>query len=306
MKNFIICLFTFISLSISALSNTPIDSMFVQAEDSAKVIDHKPRIFQEGYNYNTIILGGLAVNLASITYLEYKWWWEGNYHPFIYENDGFYNNYSLGIDKIGHFYTSYMYFHVVDNLLSLGTFSDRTRLAISTSLPVIYALSIELGDGWSTYAFSGYDLGFNLAGIGVGFLQTRYPALQAVKVKWSFYPSQNNFWTGHDHFSPTNDYDGQIYWLSFNVNKLLPRNAKKYWPKYLNLATGYGVEGISNVTNTTAYRQYFFGIDYNLSAIPAKRKISRALINTLDLFKYPAPGFSNDKDGFRFRPVILR
>ncbi len=259
-----------------------------------------------------IIIGLTAQQLASI-YVEYKWWWEGNYHPFVVNNDGGYNNYSLGIDKVGHFYTSYMYFNTLNELLKWGGFSKKSRIIVSAALPFLWAISIELGDGFSKYEFSPEDLTANSLGIIYALIQEQVPYMQNFKFKYSYFPSsyyQNNHYKG---WALTSDYNGHIYWLSVNVNGALPKTAKPYWPKYLNLIVGYGINNFTEIDKkvpgfvyTDMQREFCIGLDFNLSAIPIKNPTLNTLRNMVDYYHFPAPGMKKTGgNDWKFLPLIL-
>lgn len=246
----------------------------------------------------TIVTTGVVAHTLFTTYLEYKWWWEGNYHPFRFENDGFWHNYSLGVDKIGHFYTSYCYATALREILEWGGYSHSTALWWSTGVSFFYALSIEIGDGFSTYAFSLNDLMANTLGISYALLQNEVPFFKNFKFKWSYYPSGKIPFDGY--FRITDDYDGHIYWLSIDVYNLLPEKAKRYWLPYLNIAVGYGgeniygrppwVSGTSIFPTEPARRKWVISLDYNLSALPTQDETWTLLKHIADLFHFPAPG----------------
>lgn len=248
------------------------------------------------------IIGGLAAQQIASYYLEYKWWWEDNYHPFVHGNDGGFTNYSLGIDKVGHFYTSYMYSNLLYEVMTWGDFKESTKEWVSVLLPLGWALSIEIGDGFSKYEFSSRDLLANSLGIGYSYAQRKVPYLQNFKFKFSYFPGsfyrQNNF----KNWSLTSDYNGHIYWLSTNVHGVLPKTIKSYWPKFLNLSFGYGINNFAEVNSPglTGYelqREFFIGLDYNLQAIPAKSAIGKAFRNSLDFYHFPAPGIKKTGNG---------
>ena len=61
------------------------------------------------------------------------------------------------------------------------------------------------------------------------------------------------------------DYNGQTYWLSANIWSF---SKKKIFPKWLNIALGYGAEGMLSSQNTREneeseipYRQFFISLD---------------------------------------------
>ncbi|MBC7382610.1 MAG: DUF2279 domain-containing protein [Bacteroidia bacterium] len=286
--------------------------LFAQVNDSLALVEPIPA---ELTTKKKLIITGLVLQQAASMYVEYKWWWEGNYHPFVIYSDGWFekNSYSLGVDKAGHFYTSYMYFNVLNELLKWGEFDNRTSLILSTSIPFVWALSIEIGDGFSNYNFSQTDLLANSLGITYGLLQAKIPFLQNFKFKFSYYPSsyyqKNNF----KDWSLTADYDGHIYWLSMDVHNILPHTAKKYWLKYLNLSIGYGMEGFAKTNDEGNFnkinykeRKFCIGLDWNLSAFTAKNKTLKTALNILDYYHFPAPGVRKvGKETFEFKPLLL-
>ncbi len=287
-----------------------INSGYTQYRDSIQHITSKPWYTDR----KTIVTAGIAAHTLLTTYLEYKWWWEGNYHPFRYEDDGFFNNYSLGVDKVGHFFTSYFYASALNKILLWGGYSEPTALWWSTGISLFYALSIEIGDGFSTYAFSGVDLAANTIGIGYFFLQQKVPFFKNFMFKWSYYPSGKIPFDGY--FRITDDYDGHIYWLCVDVYNLLPEQAKKYWTPYLNIAFGYGgeniygrppwVSGTSILPTEKPLRKFVVSLDYNLSAIPTANDTWETIKSIFDMFHYPAPGIKKvEGKKATFHPFLL-
>jgi len=281
-----------------------------QERDSLARTSENPWYLQRK-NITTAVI---ATHTLFTTYLEYKWWWEGNYHPFKYENDGFWHNYSLGVDKVGHFYTSYCYTNALSEILQWSGYSRSTATWWASGIAFFYALSIEIGDGFSTYAFSLTDLTANTLGIGYAYLQQRVPFFQNFKFKWSYYPSGKI--PMDEYFRLTDDYDGHIYWLSVDVYNLLPAKAKHFWIPYLNIAFGYGGENIYGrptwVSKDPIYptepakRKFVVALDYNLSAIPTTHETWTTVKRLLDLFHYPAPAVSKTQGKpAKFKPLLL-
>ncbi|MDP1675836.1 MAG: DUF2279 domain-containing protein [Bacteroidota bacterium] len=266
-----------------------------------------------GIEKKTFMTYGLVVYSASSLYVEYKWWWEGNYHPFKHENDGFWNNYSVGVDKIGHFYTSYLYFHFTYDILQWATFDEETSLWLAIAFPAANALSIEIGDGFSTYAFSNSDLIANSLGIAYSVLQKKAPFFENFTFKWSYYPSGIIPFDGR--FRITDDYDGHLYWLSFNVHNLLPVKLQEYYPRWLNVAVGYGGKNISgrpswvgpSITSSgKPQRKWAVSFDYNLMEIPLDGGLWNPLKSLLNNFKFPAPGLKQIQgQRAEFKPLLV-
>lgn len=256
------------------------------------------------------IIGGLVAQQAASFYIEYKWWWQHNYHPFNVEKAPAFNNYSLGLDKVGHFYTSYMYSNVLYEVMKWGKFKESTAEWVSLALPFAWALSIEIGDGYSDYGFDPKDLLANTLGIGYAFAQRKVPYLNNFKFKFSYFPSQFYRDRNYAGWSLTADYDGHIYWLTADVNNLLPKHAKRFWPKYLNLGFGYGITNFRPQDPSIPYvpmvRDYHIGLDYNLSRIPAKKEGWQGIRNIVDYYHFPAPGFTKrGNESWKFYPLLL-
>jgi hypothetical protein len=244
-----------------------------------------------------LVLYSAAAYSAATFYLEYKWWWEGKYHAFAFEDDGFLNNYSLGIDKFGHAYTSYLYFNVIYDFMKWADVSEETALWWSIGIPAAHAISIEIGDGFSTYAFSAVDLVANGTGVLYALLQHEVPFFKNIKLKWSYYPS--GVIPMDKYFRITDDYDGHIYWVSFNLHELLPRPVDEYWPRFLSLAIGYGGKNISGrpawladqlLPTGSPQRKFAVSLDYNLNEIPLEGGLWGVMKDVFDNFHFPAPG----------------
>jgi hypothetical protein len=243
-----------------------------------------------------LIVGGLLMQQTASSILEYHWWWKDDYHDFQIYSDGGFNNYSLGIDKLGHFYTSYFYYHTLNEVMKYGGFSKKTRRFVSIGMPLIWALSVEIGDGYSSYNFSPEDLLANTIGIGFGVLQDEYPYLKKIKFKFSYFPSSFYRDRNYKNWALTSDYDGHLYWFTADVHNLLPQTKKKYWPKGMNIGFAYGVDGFSEVdqlrlaTTRQVQRKFVIGIDWNLGAISTKKQSTRTILNIADYLHLPAPG----------------
>jgi len=102
------------------------------------------------------------------------------------------------------------------------------------------------------------------------------------------------------------DYNGQTYWLSLDMDQFMR------FPKWLNIALGYGAEGmvsanrISNIQNGfDPYRKYFLSIDLDLKAIPTRSKGLKTLAFIVSMIKLPAPTLSFSRKGTVFHPFYF-
>jgi hypothetical protein len=106
------------------------------------------------------------------------------------------------------------------------------------------------------------------------------------------------------------DYNGQTYWLSFNLRSFLPVNSGI--PEWTNVALGYGAEGMTRAReanmgdkNSKRFRRYFVSADADLFRIPADNWIMGSLYLTR-FIKAPAPSIEfNSKRKFKLHAIYF-
>lgn len=238
----------------------------------------------------TSAVGGL---LGLSLYWCYDSWWRDADRRFHFVTEGWLDGYARGIDKVGHFYTSYFYFNLFRNLMLWGGYEASTADWWALGSTAFFAVAVELGDGFTPeYGFDYQDLTFNLSGIAYGFLQTRVPFFRNFNFKWSYVQS------GGYRFPVrlVEHYDDHTYWLTCNVNNILPSSLEPYWPDFIQLAVGFGVD--DNVTK----REFVFGIDLNLEALfRPEHEDLLLLTRTVDYFHIPAPAIKlTERKGPRY------
>jgi hypothetical protein len=249
--------------------------MRVAAQDVVPPPDSSGGLFSRK-TIATVVTGGVLAGSLIDSY--YSWWRDSN-GRFVIHAEGWFRG-SRGIDKAGHLFTSYFYFKTFQNLLRWGGYEPKTAFWWAAGLSAFFALSVEIGDGFSEYAFDYQDLVFNTAGVGYGMLQTEVPFLQNFNLKWSYFPE------GGYRFPPrfTEHYDGHIYWLTANVNNLLPEGLEPYWPDLLQLGVGY------SVADRGTRSEVVVGLDFNLEVFRPSSAEVDLFLRTLNTFHWPAPG----------------
>jgi hypothetical protein len=248
-----------------------------RAQDSAVVTEGFAAT--QGLTPRKILATGLTAGILTGSLIEsYYSWWKGAHDPFTFHAEGWFRN-ARGIDKAGHLFTSYFYFRTFRNLLLWGGYEEGTAFWWGAGLSAFFALSVEIGDGVSEYAFDYQDLVFNAAGLGYGMLQTSVPALRNFNLKWSYVPD------GGYRFPPrfTEHYDAHTYWLTVNVNNLLPESLEPYWPDVLQLGVGY------SVADRVSRSEVVVGLDFNLEVLEPSSPDLALILRTMNTFHYPAP-----------------
>ena len=112
------------------------------------------------------------------------------------------------------------------------------------------------------------------------------------------------------------DYNGQTYWLSANIYSFLKKNSG--FPKWLNVAVGYGAEGMTGgYNNLSEYngnpvpefdrrRQFYLSLDIDLTRIQTRSKLVNLLLDGFGFIKFPFPALEfNNIDGVRFHGVYF-
>lgn len=90
------------------------------AQDStSSAADLFPHV-KQGLSRKIVATGIIAGMIGTSTIWAVDAWWQGRSHPFNFYSEGWFNDYSLGMDKIGHAYTSYFYFHTFHNIMLWG------------------------------------------------------------------------------------------------------------------------------------------------------------------------------------------
>src|SRR5512140_766910 len=107
---------------------------------------------------STVAFGGVLVGSLVGSYFD---WWNEDSRSFHFTQEGWFQDYSLGIDKCGHAYTSYFYFHTFRNLLLWGGARPSTAFWWASGATAFFAVSVEIGDGLSPIGFSFEDLAAN-------------------------------------------------------------------------------------------------------------------------------------------------
>lgn len=223
----------------------------------------------------------------------------------------------LQMDKAGHLVPAYIL-----NKLSAQAFRltglDHRRSAVFGAISAqSFMTAIEVMDGFSAqWGFSIGDLVANFLGSAIYVGQEYAWESQRIAVKWSHSPSSLAEYRP-DLLGSTaaqrvlKDYNGDTYWLSFNLHSLSGGNHRL--PEWLNLALGYSAYGMLGTRENPTYhngvrlpdmerrRQWVLSPDVDLSRIPTNSPLLKQLLKALNVFKLPAPAIEyNRVDGWRF------
>ncbi|GAA0871615.1 DUF2279 domain-containing protein [Gangjinia marincola] len=248
---------------------------------------HKPR-------RNAVVLTEAAIGGLTLAGLYQLWYKDYEQSSFRFIND---NDEWLQLDKVGHVYSSYHLGRVGADLLAWSGVKKRDQLLYGATLGLGFLTAVEVFDGFSAeWGASTGDLLANAAGTGFYIGQELLWQDQRMVLKYSFHQTQ---------FSAQNpeklgnglaeeflkDYNGQTYWISANVNAFL---GDTLLPNWLNLAVGYGGEGMLTGIPladdpTSRYRQYYLSLDIDFRRIKTTSGFLRSVFSVINTLKVPAP-----------------
>ncbi|TGV01694.1 DUF2279 domain-containing protein [Flavivirga rizhaonensis] len=254
---------------------------------------------------NIVVISEASVASLSLLGLNQLWYADFDRSKFHTVND---NNEWLQMDKIGHAFTSYQMGKHGAQLLHWSGVRKKDQLIYGATLGFGFLTAVEVLDGYSKeWGFSWGDIGANAAGTGLYIGQELLWNEQRIALKYSFhqtrYANLNPDKLGENFLEQIlKDYNGQTYWLSANLHAFFKESKI---PKWLNLALGYGADGmlygskdVDNQVLTTnrRWRQYYLSFDVNLNAIRTNSKFLRAVLDVFNMVKIPFPTLEINKN----------
>jgi hypothetical protein len=224
-------------------------------------------------------------------------WWSGQRSHFHFQNDW---DYAMSADKIGHFFDGAFIQQLYQGAFEWSGFNPTASMWMGTIFSIAYMTDVEIEDGFATdWGFSPGDEIFNILGAFYPVAQNYWEPLREFSVKWSYWPTEE-LRSGTKHGAFLDDYNGQTVWLSMGVHYFLPKSVKKYWPDFLNIALGYGVEHYTDYSKR--YQNFYLALDFDFrKMIPGDSKFMKWFKSVLNHFRIlPAPGLRFNKFGTEY------
>lgn len=239
-------------------------------------------------------------SLATVTLLALNEAWYADY-----EKSGFHsfndNSQWMQMDKFGHIFSSYYIGKMGMDALAWAGESKKNQLLYGATLGFVFLTAVEVLDGFSEeWGFSTGDIAANALGTGLLISQELLWDEQRIQMKFSFHTTDYAM-NDPDQLGNTTleqllkDYNGQTYWLSFNLRSFFKESKI---PPWLNFSLGYGANGLpeGSFDNTVvppvpieSYRQFFSSIDVDLTKIKTKSDFLKTVFNVFNFVKIPAP-----------------
>lgn len=244
---------------------------------------------------------------GSLLYLNQAWYKDHNTGRFHFFDD---NGEWFQMDKAGHIFSTYQGARLMMDACKWGGFTRKQQLIAGGAAGFLYMTAIEVFDGFSQgWGFSWGDMAANSAGTALALIQEGFLKDQLLQLKFSYFPSPypkyNPSLLGENDFTRVvKDYNGQVYWVSFNPFHLRKHSSSPF-PRWLNLAFGYGATGMTGARTNMILtagsdgeplqfereRLFFVSMDVDLSRIPCRSKMLKAALSALNVLKVPFPAF---------------
>ena len=256
---------------------------------------------------NAIVISESVLATGTLFALNELWYKDYPRSSFQFKND---NNDWKQMDKAGHLMTAYYFGKIGMNTLNWAGVSKKNQLIYGATLGFSFLTAVEVLDGFSEqWGASIGDIAANAAGTTLLIGQELLWNEQRIKLKYSFHQTKyadiRPETLGGSFLEQTiKDYNGQTYWLSANVWSF---NKTGNFPKWLNIAFGYGADGMLFGTNSkenrllqNPYRQFYLSFDADLTKIETKSKFLKTVFSVVNFIKIPAPALEfNTKNGFK-------
>ncbi len=220
-------------------------------------------------------------------------------------------------DKLGHVSATYHLGRLSAASFRWAGLSNTGSTWAGAMSGLAFLTAVEILDGFSAeWGASISDMAANAIGAGTFLAQQLAWEEQRIVLKYSFHESglakyRPNLLGSNLPEKMLKDYNGQTFWLSFNMKSLL--DLESIMPAWLNLAIGHGATGMLGSRSNPAYyngeglpqlerhRQWYLAPDIDFSRIPVQSPFLKTLLSGLNFLKMPAPALEyNSEHGLQF------
>lgn len=253
---------------------------------------------------NAVIISESSLATLALIGLDQLWYADYPRSSFKTIND---SSEWLQMDKFGHVFSSYQLGRIGANTLNWAGISKKDQLLFGSTLGLGFLTAVEVMDGFSEeWGFSWTDMAANVTGTGLYIGQELLWKEQRILLKYSFhrtdFAKQRPDKLGNGLFEEfLKDYNGQTYWLSANLNSFFKTD---YIPNWLNLAFGYGADGMLTgdpndplFLNQNRTRQYYLSLDIDLTRIKTNSNVLRTIFDVFNVIKIPFPAIELNSEG---------
>jgi hypothetical protein len=191
-----------------------------------------------------------------------------------------FDNYHRAMDKLGHIFTTSLFSQNIYFLSRWSGYSNQTSSILASAISIGILGVMEVWDAhFERWGFSPGDFIANVAGGIFPVAQQYISFLRSFDYKMSY-----NFLNEKSPRHGVHDYENMTFWLTLNPAGIAGEQNIKWFPNWLNLAVGVGLDSYQNQN-----REIYIALDYNFKRIPVRSLMLQQLFAVLDRFHLPAP-----------------
>lgn len=276
----VICFLFFFQISFAQRFFEPADSLHLKRQKAVGISQ-------------AALATGTLIGLNQLWYASYP---RSKFH-FVDDNSEW-----LQMDKVGHVYSSYQLGRLSAELWQWSGASKKQQRLYGAGMGFAFLTAVEVMDGFSQeWGASVGDVVANATGTGLYLAQDLLWEEQRIIPKFSFH--QTSFAKFRPEVLGANlteqilkDYNGQTYWLSVNLHSFAKQSKL---PKWLNIALGYGADGMlagnskdqvaTGGFNARRTRQFYLSLDVDLTKIKTQSPVLKTVFSLINTIKVPAP-----------------
>jgi len=248
-------------------------------------------------NYSTA-----ALYPISMSWLYTQWYRDYPQSSFHLFND---NSEWLQMDKYAHFFDAYSIAKPLTHLYQWAGYDNKRSTLYGCGIAFLFQTTVEVFDGFSSeWGFSTGDLACNTGGVLLFGAQQLGWKEQRIILKYSFHQTEFSKYRPDVLGSnlPENilkDYNGLTSWVCINPASFMSESSR--FPKWLNLAVGFGAEGMTGsdfnpkevdgrtLPEFERYRQYYLAFDIELSKIQTRSSFLKGAFKLINIIHLPLP-----------------
>lgn len=246
-----------------------------------------------------------AGNVGLYVYFKQVWWSGEKADHFRFNLD--WDQEFRDQDKLGHFYGGYHLARIGREFLNTGCVGGERAAWLAAVYAFAFQFQIEMWDATQAkYGFSPGDLLFNTLGAGYALRQYYRPGLTALKPTISYNPTPAMRACARDkarcgELRGTLDYSGQTYWVSLDMDRLLPHELARAWPGILRVSLGHSItdwivqEGAAGCPVgggqcvRRAQRKFVLSLDLDPEKLPGNHPAWKKVKHELSYLHFPSP-----------------
>ncbi len=238
-----------------------------------------------------ISCGILGASITGIHVLQYNSWWKDQRTAFHVVDDP---DYEANFDKFGHRFGGYYTCFFFDEAFTWSGFNRTQSILLSSLASILFEFYVEIEDGFARdWGFSPGDAKADIEGAAMYVIRNTIPFMHNFNYKLAYFPTAQVLGsTSHTH-NPIDDYEGQSYWFTANINGLLPKSWQGVIPEWLNLGFGIGGYTLNSDDYTQRRKAYYIGLDYDIDKIFPESDIGilNFIRKAFGYWHFPAPAF---------------